>query len=125
MTALETIEFDLPAVPESVSQARAAAAGLAVTFGMDGGTVALCVSEALSNAVVHGYPGGAAGTVRLRAWAAGGAFFVEVADDGIGMPIGCGGPESGMGMAIIASLVAGLEISHGDPGTTVRMTFVP
>jgi stage II sporulation protein AB (anti-sigma F factor) len=53
------------------------------------------VSEAVTNAIVHAYPDGAPGQVRLEAWLDDELLTVVVADDGVGMSSGRGSPGLG------------------------------
>jgi anti-sigma regulatory factor (Ser/Thr protein kinase) len=96
----EPVELDLPAEPMSVRQAGATASRLADARSADSATVALCVSEATTNAVLHAYREEAPAnrTVQLSA-------------------------GLGLGLPLIATLAQTVEVHRGDPGTTVRMTF--
>jgi anti-sigma regulatory factor (Ser/Thr protein kinase) len=88
--------------------------------------VALAVSEALSNVVMHAYVGlPAAGPMRLRAVLDDHRLRVEVEDDGIGLRPRLDSPGGGLGLALIASLTTELEFVCGPSGrgTLVRMTF--
>jgi anti-sigma regulatory factor (Ser/Thr protein kinase) len=84
--------------------------------------VALVVSEAVTNAVKHAHVPDAEGIVELAASVSGGWLEVRIRDRGRGF----GTQESdglGMGLMIIASLVAYLTICQEGHGTEVRMRF--
>lgn len=87
--------------------------------------IALAVSEAVTNAVLHAYAGGEPGEVSVHCRENRGAIVVEVADAGAGVTPRTDSPGLGHGLAIVGSLVQSLEIAgHADgPGTVVRMTF--
>jgi anti-sigma regulatory factor (Ser/Thr protein kinase) len=124
-TDCEPVELDLPAEPTSVRRARATASRLADACGADSATVALCVSEATTNAILHAYRGEAPGdrTVHLSAWPDADHLVVEISDHGGGMRPRADSPGLGLGLPLIATLAQTVEVHGGDPGTTVRMTF--
>ena len=110
--------------------ARAAAAG-----DVDQGeTAALCVSELVTNALVHtwsGLPGGTV-TVCFEALPAVGALFIAVQDDGARVPApddggtGLPGPaESGYGLSIVAAVTAGWGVVPRDDGRSATWCIVP
>jgi serine/threonine-protein kinase RsbW len=84
--------------------------------------IALAVSEALSNVVVHAYDGrDIPGDVRVDAWIEEAALQVAVSDDGIGMAE----RRLGLGLALMGHVSDRLRLESGDsmPGMCVRMTF--
>ena len=98
------------------------------------GDVKTSVSEAVTNAIVHGY-GGQGGTVRVKASLSGeGELTVEVIDNGCGIAdverarkpfftTDEGDERSGMGFKVMESFMDRVEvISQPGRGTTVRMT---
>ena len=98
------------------------------------GDVKTAVSEAVTNAIVHGYRGGN-GLVRMRAWLyEGGELLVEVADKGCGIenveqarqPFFTtmeDSERSGMGFTVMESFMDDVEVlSQVNSGTIVRMT---
>ena len=124
------VELELLARPEQVGavrrrlQALAAEAGLGDVRCRD---VALVVSEACANVVVHAYaasslPEGER-VLLVRAWARPGRLQVEVADHGTGMAPRVDSPGLGLGMPLIGSLTDALDIEAGDHGTTMHLTF--
>lgn len=95
--------------------------------------VRTAVSEAVTNAIVHGYAG-ATGTVVLRAIIEGGQMVIEVEDYGCGMedvqkamqPFYTSHPEqerTGIGFSLMQSFMDGVSVtSSPGNGTLVRMT---
>lgn len=93
------------------------------------------VSEAVTNAIIHGYDNGE-GEVRLHCAIQGGAIEIIVEDDGLGIddidqarqPLYTSRPElerSGMGLTIMETFVDELTIdSNPGHGTSVRMRKV-
>lgn len=90
------------------------------------------VSEAVTNAVIHGYEG-AEGEVELKCGIDGNTVYIEVKDSGCGIediqlakkPLYTSKPElerSGMGFTVMEAFMDELEIiSERGKGTTVRM----
>ena len=57
--------------------------------------LALLVTEAVTNAVRHGFPGERSGTITLEAWQSDDERpALRIADDGVGMPVGEDGASS-------------------------------
>jgi serine/threonine-protein kinase RsbW len=114
------------AVADSVPIARRALVALAESAGAGAEqveAVALAASEALTNAVVHAYPG-RSGRIRVSAWMAGGELVVVVADDGRGLQAHSDTPGLGVGLGLIAKLSDGFEIVQPPSGgTEVEMHF--
>jgi len=85
--------------------------------------IAVAVSEAVSNVVVHAYVGRERpGSVALEASVRGSALVVVVCDEGVGMRA----RESrgvGIGLRLIFRLTERLEFADTLPGTRVAMTF--
>ncbi len=89
-------------------------------------TVALAVSETVTNAIVHAYPHAPEpGQVRVRCRFAAGQLVVEVADDGVGIATRDDSPGLGQGLAIVGALAEALDVTAGPGGrgTAVTMTF--
>jgi serine/threonine-protein kinase RsbW len=117
----------LPAVPTAVGQLRreldAALARLAVPQ-MRRHDVALVLTEAAANVVVHAYPGAARpGLVYTLAALNGPALEVDVFDAGGGMVPGAQSAGLGVGLALMARLTDGLDITPNDQGG-LRVTAV-
>src|SRR4051812_14634349 len=86
--------------------ARAAIRAFAGQHGVDASTLisaALCVSEAVTNVVVHASRGApAAGTVAMEAEVADSALRIVVGDDGHGLQPRLDSPGLGLGLPIIS-----------------------
>jgi anti-sigma regulatory factor (Ser/Thr protein kinase) len=119
-------EYHVPAVPESVPQLRAAVSELARELGVDDETLAnvrLALTEALANALSHGYHG-ADGTIEVDAHAAPPVLVVSVRDRGVGVANALPSSGLGMGLKLIAACTEDLRIWEPlDGGTEVRMAF--
>ena len=87
--------------------------------------VALAVSEALTNVVMHAYVGRPSGPMRIRTENGDGRLVVEVEDDGIGLRPRLDSPGAGLGLALIGTLTADLVLTSGPEGrgTLVQMVF--
>ena len=91
------------------------------------------VSEAVTNAIVHGYPD-TEGYVNMTAKLVGNTLHIEIADDGVGIenleqamqPFYTTKPNderSGMGFTIIESFMDDLSVLSGvNKGTVVKMS---
>ncbi len=96
------------------------------------GDIKTAVSEAVTNAIVHGYRA-ATGTVRMRArLGAEGDVEIEIVDNGCGIAdiaqarkpffSGDGGERAGMGFLVMESFMDSVEVeSAPGEGTMVRM----
>ena len=130
------MELTFPSLPENESFARVVVAAFAVQLSPTVSEIAdikTAVSEAVTNAIVHGYAG-TVGTVTLRASVVGRATLsIEVQDEGRGIedvtramePFYTTCPEqerSGMGFAVMQTFMDDLEVeSRPGEGTLVRM----
>lgn len=87
--------------------------------------VALAVSEAVTNAVVHAYDPQEPGPVRVSCQADGERFVIEVADEGPGIWLRRDSPGLGHGLAMVGALAERLDIAPGPDGrgTAVTMAF--
>jgi len=91
--------------------------------------LALLVTEAVTNALKHAFPGNRPGTITLEASQAGDRPVLRIADDGIGMdPDGHTHDRRTIGLDVMQALArqldADLEID-GEDGVAVRLTFKP
>ena len=118
----------LPAEPENVARLRHGV----TRFAHDAGAsdrlrrkVALAVSEACTNAVMHAYRRRPPGSVAVRATRREDCLCVEVADDGDGVRPRSESPGVGLGTPLMAILADSLEIDDNPAGhgTLVRLTF--
>ena len=90
------------------------------------GDVALAVSEAATNAVVHGSVGRDDPQVGLRVDVGDLKMLVTISDDGDGLtprPRVVDGTRMGAGLAIIAAVTGQLDVRTGSEGTELRLTF--
>jgi serine/threonine-protein kinase RsbW len=87
--------------------------------------VALAVTEACANAVVHAYArDDAPGQVAVRATADDGSLTVVVRDWGTGLGTASLTPGLGMGLPLLRALSHDVELVEcADHGVEVRMTF--
>ena len=121
-----TSRWRFPAVPESVADARNAIRALGQELGTEEvvlEAMALCVSEAVTNAVVHAYRDGVRGDVEITAWKPNGLLHVLVRDTGLGMRPRPDSPGAGFGLALIARLATETSISVGDDGTGTEVSM--
>ena len=135
---LNRIQIKLPALSVNEGMARAAVA--AFISQLDPGVtevadVKCAVSEAVTNAIVHGYRGyEGTGTISLTvSILAGRAVKIEVKDKGCGIPdvtqarmplytTDAAGERSGMGFTVMESFTDALKVSSKvGKGTTVTM----
>ena len=119
---------EFPAEPASVPAIRHAVVALALRSGASAERctdVAIAISEAATNAVVHAYVESAEpGTVRVTAAVIDGELQVTITDHGRGMLPRSDSPGLGLGMPLISGLATSFEIADSDGGGTVlRMTF--
>ena len=122
------VRLRVPAVPTQVATARHAVVAAAAAHGIAGSPrddIALAVSEACANVVMHAYRHEATpGPLAVDAYRNDGEFFVVVCDEGIGMAPRTDSPGLGLGLGLIARLAKRLEIGSQDPaGATVTMVF--
>ena len=136
MQVLNEMRIDFPAIPENESLARMVVSAFLVPLNPtieDLADVKTAVSEAVTNAIVHGYAG-EGGTVRLRAdYRDDGLLTVDVCDKGCGIadiararePFFTtleGEERSGMGFTVMESFMDGVEVQSAvGVGTTVRL----
>jgi anti-sigma regulatory factor (Ser/Thr protein kinase) len=115
--------FRLAGVPASVPRARHRVRAVLEPAGIDPAKIELAVTEAVSNAVRHGYRG-VAGWVEVELSVDDRSVDVVVRDYGVGLSPH---PESEglrVGLTMMQSLSDRLELEGGPGlGTTVRMAF--
>jgi serine/threonine-protein kinase RsbW len=122
------LRLRVPAVATEVATVRYAVVKAATAHGIAGRPredIALAVSEACANVVMHAYRHEATpGPLAVDAYRDDGEFFVVVCDEGIGMAPRTDSPGLGLGLGLIAGLAKRLEIGSQDPvGATVTMVF--
>ena len=120
---------EVPATAEAIGPVRRWVEGICADAGGSSrqrADVALAVSEALSNVVMHAYVGRALpGAMRIRTETVDHRLLVEVEDDGVGIRPRLDSPGGGMGLALMALLAADLELGAGPTGhgALVKMAF--
>jgi serine/threonine-protein kinase RsbW len=121
----ERLELTRPARPEYVAGLRAAAREFAQRYGVaNDGDVALAISEAVTNAVVHAYAAESPGLVRVTAMRADGEVTFTIEDEGRGPHGERESPGPGLGLGVMAQLARHFAISaRPGGGTTVQLTF--
>ena len=125
-TVSERVEIEIAAAAPGVPLVRHALRGLLA--GLEApddviADIALAVTEACTNAVVHAYPQGG-GTINVTAVHADGSLVVTVRDHGGGMAPRVDTPGLGVGLPVIAAIARSVEIgSPNGGGTEVRMQF--
>ncbi|GAC1436040.1 MAG: hypothetical protein NVSMB51_06630 [Solirubrobacteraceae bacterium] len=115
-------ETSFPTEPASVAAARAEVRTVARECGLAElkvEDVALAVSEAVTNAVMHAR----ARTITLVAERGAGELLIIVGDDGTGLTPRRDSPGLGLGLPIIARLAKRLEVISGKGRTEIRMVF--
>jgi serine/threonine-protein kinase RsbW len=123
---IEHYTFD--ADSRSVSQARHAVRSFAREHGVSGDlldAIALAVSEACSNVVLHAYRDRArAGRMSVGLELESRSLRVHVRDEGVGLGPRSDSPGLGLGLPIIAKLADGVAVEPGpDGGTDLCMRF--
>lgn len=126
-TAGPVAEWLVPAHESSVPELRRAVQEFAAGHGAGRavlGDVALAVSEAATNAVIHAFLEREPGTVRVCASAGVDEILVVVTDDGRGMQPRPDSPGLGMGLPLIGQVTTHFDIRVPDGGgTELSMTF--
>jgi|SRR5215210_696355 len=124
-----TVEsWTFPAALEAPGVARRLARSFAAKHGADGATlaaIALCVSEAVANVVVHAYrESKQPGDVEIEARRPDGYLCVYVRDRGQGMSPRIDSPGLGIGLTVIAQSATSLEVRRPPlGGTELAMRF--
>ena len=127
-TFQETMQWTFAAEAPAAGKARAAARAFATEEGADADTlaaIALCVSEAVSNAVIHAYrERDRPGAIEVEAWRPDGYLCLCVRDHGCGLAPRVDSPGLGLGLPLIAESAASMEVlTPGGGGTELRMRF--
>lgn len=134
---MATVELRFSALPEHVRTARLVAAAVARRAGVDEAVldeVRLAVGEACSRAVGLHQSGGISAPVKVLLIEEEKQFSIEVGDEARHHPIGPGArvtdvdadaeiEEDEMGLAVISGLVDDVEVTAGEHGGQIRMTW--
>jgi anti-sigma regulatory factor (Ser/Thr protein kinase) len=78
--------------------------------------LALVVSEAITNALEHGYRDGPAGDVTVTLEVGDQAFMLRVRDRGVGLSPPRESPSLGHGLRLISTLARDVHLSESDDG---------
>jgi anti-sigma regulatory factor (Ser/Thr protein kinase) len=118
-------EQRLPAQPSSVAELRRGIVDFAARLGFeDTGPIALAVSEAATNAVIHAYRDTEPGDIWVVACDETDCLVVVVRDYGQGMMPRADSPGLGLGLPMISTMASDLEIEAAEgAGTLLRMHF--
>jgi anti-sigma regulatory factor (Ser/Thr protein kinase) len=127
-TVAERVEIEIAAAAPGVPLVRHALRGLLSGLDVDDeviADIALAVTEACTNAVVHAYAGrDGGGMIHVTATHVDGSLAVTVRDHGSGMSARVDTPGLGVGLPVIAAIAQSVEIGTPDNGgTEVRMRF--
>jgi serine/threonine-protein kinase RsbW len=125
-----TVELTITARPENLAIARLALAGVAASAGASREVVAdlkLAVTEACTNAILHGYGGsGANDDIIIRYTVGEGTLSIEVEDRGSGFEPGrsssgaaSNGNGLGMGLMIIRMVTDDLSVTSASTGSRI------
>jgi len=136
---MATVELRFSALPEHVRTARLVAAAVARRAGVDEAVldeVRLAVGEACTRAVGLHQSGGIAAPVHVTLIEEEKQFSIEVGDEAPHVVPGDGTPgatgageaemeaeEDEMGLAVISGLVDDVEVSTGENGGLIRMSW--
>jgi anti-sigma regulatory factor (Ser/Thr protein kinase) len=122
----DSVRCTLPAVAESVPEARRLVTSLAADASADGerlDSVGLAVSEAVTNAVMYAYEF-RDGKIHLAARVDDGRLSVHVADDGCGLGNSRAEGGLGLGLGLIEQLSERLTIGRrASGGVELEMSF--
>jgi anti-sigma regulatory factor (Ser/Thr protein kinase) len=113
----------MPATPDSVGLARRIVTSFASDLEVDLEGIALAVSEAVANAIAHGYPEGDAGLVELSAGVSPFVLTITVRDHGCGLANGSSPSGAGFGLTIIRRVAQHVELTETVDGVSLTMAF--
>ncbi|MFD9390180.1 ATP-binding protein [Streptomyces sp. NPDC060000] len=134
---MATVELRFSALPEHVRTARLVAAAVARRAGVDEAVldeVRLAVGEACTRAVGLHQTGGISAPVKVALIEEEKQFSIEVGDEsprsapadrvpGSGVDADTDAEEDEMGLAVISGLVDDVEVTAGEHGGLIRMTW--
>jgi serine/threonine-protein kinase RsbW len=127
--ACERLERTALARPQTIGELRRELAGYAEEAGASDAAreaVALAVSEALTNAVVHAYRDREPGPIIVEAWTDGdGHLLVVVCDEGSGMVPRTDSAGLGVGLSVMAQMADDVRVAtlQDTSGTRVSLRF--
>jgi serine/threonine-protein kinase RsbW len=120
-------ECFLPALPSSVSRLRRDLTAMMIAHGLGPGRqgdIALVVTEAASNVVVHAYSGDAPGPIYATTALSGATLTLAIVDFGRGIESRSANPH-GFGFSLMNRLTDELHVCSNEPapGTSVHAYF--
>lgn len=117
----------MAAKPQNIARLRHAVVELARANGASDHEledIAVAVSEAVTNVVLHAYPGAALpGVLAVEAWMDGQQLQVVVTDEGAGMRSRTDSPGPGHGLSVIHRIAERVRVEDARPGVSIWMTF--
>jgi anti-sigma regulatory factor (Ser/Thr protein kinase) len=119
-------EATFPPTAEGVGAMRREVVAFADRAGLDEdgiSDVRLAVSEAATNAVVHGYRDDREGELKVVAYLDGGELNVIVSDTGVGLAPRPDSPGLGLGMPLMATVTSRFRVISRGAGTEIHMAF--
>ena len=124
--AKERYEMRVTADASRVGDLRKAVVAFAEAIGFDDtNPIALAVSEAITNVVVHAYRDAEVGDVRIVACDKPDRLVVVVRDYGAGMLPRADSPGLGLGLPLISTMADDLQIEAAEgSGCLLRMHFL-
>jgi anti-sigma regulatory factor (Ser/Thr protein kinase) len=117
------LSIELAPEAQSIPKARRALRDFAKRCGADAPDIALAASEAVTNALVHGYRKTASGSIGLRAWLRGDHLIVRVVDHGAGMRPHREWPGLGIGLKVIRLIADEVSVDSSETGVCITMRF--
>ena len=123
-------QFEITAHPQNAGHARERVRELAVRAGLSGlalADVEIAVGEAVTNAILYGSPT-AASRILIVSGRGGGAFFVEVRDQGHGFDPAALHEEDGhdalggRGIRLMRALMDQVDLHHNGAGMIARLS---
>ncbi len=130
MTGIPTIassmQLVMPSTPQSVPQARRVVdALLGQGFRQeDHDRIALAVSEACTNVVLHAYRDCAIGVIALKASTSPSRVTIRITDTGLGVVPRLESPGAGFGIMLMRRLSDEMHLERSHESTVVEMTFI-
>jgi len=92
-------------------------------------SLGLIITELVINALKHGFPGGRKGRITVAFQSTDQSWSLAIRDDGVGMPKGERKATPGLGTSIVDALAsqlkAQIEVTDGQPGTTITIVHSP
>jgi serine/threonine-protein kinase RsbW len=121
------MQLTLPARAENIAIVRHTLGAFGEAFAVDAqilSDIRLAVTEACTNVVVHAYPDGVEGPLEVLATLTDQELNVTVRDEGRGITPRPDSPGLGLGLPLIASLAASVQLGRDEQERTeVQMTF--